>query len=208
MKDDLEYILQPLTALLPLHRVNARFKAVLDTSPRLQRVMFMDYGRLSDDNQAERIDPNLALSDDAFDEAWEERPFRALIPLDFLLVVHLDIKTHFQLPTRLVIDVRKRGKSHLPARLEEFLRSSFGNTNASWRRTKVLQSETQAERLADVEVRFRRPKGYKGPNSYIEKFEYQDGTPLGVLFDEIFRLTSRRLTEHATAASAAQDTTG
>lgn len=195
--DGFKPVLQPIKALLPLHLVNPTFNAVLNTSPRLQRGMFTRYGWMTRDVQVNRLDPTGAMSDEAFCTALEQTPWPVPCPLDMLWVMNLELSRDYQDMTRVSID------SSLRPLIAKFLRSSFGTGNASWRRLQVFQSDVKAERLAHARVQFDKPEGYLGANSYVAKFEFEDGTPLGVIFDAISQLVSRLPAEHIAAVEAA-----
>ncbi|CZT21875.1 uncharacterized protein RCC_07741 [Ramularia collo-cygni] len=97
--------------------------------------------------------------------------------------------------TDLTIDTRPKQLSCYDTKSMELLASKLANPAASWRRIQVFQSEIESERLSTAIVH------YSNGSSRI-KFDFEDGTTLGDIFDRIVGIGQRTPAQHVAAANA------
>lgn len=199
-------VLQPITALAPLHLVDHNFNDVLKGSRKLQRAMFSQPGFLTREVQVDRLRTKSGLTGEALDDALDELPYPPLIPLEWLeRKLSLDGNFLDLGPWKyLHIDTRTTARSSYRTKLKNLVSSKFGNENASWRRLQVVQSDVSAERIQAVLVTFIPLKhGFERRGMYTEKLDFKDGTTLGEVFERVMEITCRTKVQHVAAAVAA-----
>lgn len=104
----------------------------------------------------------------------------------------------------ITINTWQQTRSSLQSRIRYFSTSDANSLEASWRRIQVVQSDLSSERLRELCVNFKPAQG--DINTYYDKFEYEDGSPLGEVFESLVRVMGRTEEEHSAclAVSTAQ----